>query len=202
MINEVIFDVETQKFFDEIDTDDPADLGVSIVSVYQRTLDGNLKEESGKLVSFWEKEFEELWELFQNADRIVGFNTIHFDIPALQPYAIFPLEKLSHFDMFPIIRESAGRRISLNDLAKDTLEIEKSDNPVNAIRYWRKGDKISLAKLQKYCEDDVIITKDLYDFGLKNKFLKFKDRWNTSRTIDVDFSYPEKGNESLQEGLF
>jgi hypothetical protein len=51
----------------------------------------------------------------------------------------------------------------------------------------------------KYCEADVDITKKIYDFGLKNKFVKFTDYWNSERTVPVDFSYPEdllqKGNQ-------
>ena len=53
---EVIFDLETQKFFDDTGTTDPADLGVSIVSLYRRQLDPDLAEISGKLYSFWEHE--------------------------------------------------------------------------------------------------------------------------------------------------
>ena len=41
---EVIFDTETKKFFDEVPGNDPSKLGVSITSVYSRTLDENFKE--------------------------------------------------------------------------------------------------------------------------------------------------------------
>jgi hypothetical protein len=37
-----------------------------------------------------------------------------------------------------------------------------------------------------------MVTKEVYDFGMKNKLLKFKDKWNTVRTFPVDFSYPIK----------
>ena len=52
-----------------------------------------------------------------------------------------------------------------------------------------------------YCESDVQVTKEVYDFGLKNKQLKFMDKWNTIRTFPVDFSYPKK-IEAPQLGLF
>jgi hypothetical protein len=48
---------------------------------------------------------------------------------------------------------------------------------------------------------DVTVTKEVYDFGLKNKQLKYKDKWNTPRIIEVDFSYPKK-DIAPQMGLF
>lgn len=203
MIKEVIFDIETQKLFDETKTGSPEELGVSIVSVYTRQLDDNHKEVEGVMESFWENELSKLWEAFQNADRIIGFNTLGFDVPVLTPYAPYPLKKLNHFDIMDQFKRVTGRRIGLNTLARDTLGIEKIDVGTNAVLYWRKQDKESLKKLKKYCESDVDITKQLYDYVLDNSELKFKDRWNTLRTIEIDFSYPEKNlNEEEQIGLF
>lgn len=203
MIEEVIFDTETQKFFDEIDSDDPADLKVSVVSVYRRKLDENLNEISGEMKSFWEDEIEKIWPIFQEAQRIVGFNSLHFDVPVLQPYTSLPLSKLPHLDILRIVKDSFGRRIGLNALASETLGAKKIDNGANAVLYWKRHDDESLKKLKKYCEADVFLTRDLYDFGLKNKQLKFKDKWNTLRTIEVDFSHPsEILTSTKQTGLF
>ncbi len=46
MINEVIFDCEIQKLFSGIVSNDPADLDVSIVSVFARTVDDYHQETS------------------------------------------------------------------------------------------------------------------------------------------------------------
>ena len=83
---EVIFDTETKRFFDEVPGNDPAKLGVSITSAYFRTLDENMNEVEGKMESFWEKDFGQMFKLFEKADRIIGFNSISFDVPALSPY--------------------------------------------------------------------------------------------------------------------
>lgn len=202
MINEVIFDVETKKLFSEIEGDNPGDLGVSIVSLYKRILNENLEETEGKMLSYWEKDFPSMWKHFQDADRIIGFNTFHFDIPALKPYADFPFERLKHFDIMDYVKNSIGRRISLDSIAKETLDTEKIDVGINAVMYWKNGDKKSLEKLQKYCESDVDITKQIYDFGLKNGHLIYKDKWNTVRQFEVDFSYSQDELNSKQEGLF
>lgn len=191
-ISEVIFDIETKKLFSDIESFDPAGLGVSIVSLYQREIDENLNEINGKILSFWENEFEKMWPIFQNSQRIIGFNSIKFDVAALKPYSPPNFSKLPHFDIMQKFKEIANHRISLNSLAKSTLGRTKTDVGTNAVLYYANGDPESLAKLKKYCEDDVFITKDVYDFGLKNKKLIFVDKWNTPREIEVDFSYPKE----------
>ena len=190
MYQEVIFDLETQKFFDEIEGSDPADLGVSILSMYVRTLDSDFNEIKGEMHSFFEDDLIKSWDYFKNANRIIGFNSKHFDVPALKPYLPIEITKIPHLDILEHVREENGRRVSLNAIVKETLGDHKADDPANAILYWQKRDEVSLAKLKFYCEEDVRLTKEIYDYGLKNKKLIFKDYWNTVRTIDVDFSYP------------
>ncbi|OGM11545.1 hypothetical protein A2W13_02300 [Candidatus Woesebacteria bacterium RBG_16_36_11] len=199
---EVFFDCETKKLFSEIQGFNPADLGVSITSLYQRKLDDSFNESEGKIMSFWEKDFDKIWPIFQKADRIIGFNSLKFDIPALQPYTITKLNKFPHFDIMAEVKKKIDRRISLDALAKETLDKEKSDIGVNAVLYWQSQSKENLEKLKKYCEMDVIITKELYDFGLKNHFLKYKDRWNTPRMVNVNFSYPKTLSTKKQIELF
>jgi len=196
--------------FSDIEGENPGDLGVSVVSVYSRKVDNDTKEidsrkvlseVEGKMQSFWEKDFDDMWPIFQKADRIIGFNSIGFDVPALIPYADFPFAKLPHFDIMGKFKEVLGHRISLNAIAKETLDAEKSDSGLNAVYYWKKGDKESLEKLRKYCEMDVEITKKVYDYGVKNGHLLFKDKWNTLRKAELDFSYPKEEPEK-QIGLF
>lgn len=192
---EIFFDTETKRFFDSIEEYDPSKLGVSLLSMFIRN-DGE-----SEMRSFWEDELPKVWEIFQKADRIVGFNSINFDVPALSRYAPAYFAKLPHFDMLQHVKESQGKRVSLDSLARATLNSSKSDSGENAIVYWQKGDEESLAKLKKYCEDDVVLTRDLYDFGFKNGYLKYIDFWNEVREVKVDFSYKEQKDDG-QESLF
>lgn len=201
MYSEVFFDVETKKLFSDIQGDDPGDLGVSIVSVYSRHIDDNLKEVDGIMHSFWETDFDKMWPIFQESDRIIGYNSIGFDVPALAPYVNFTFHKLPHFDIMQKVKEVFGKRLPLDAIARETLDRQKTDDGLNAVYYWQKGDKESLEKLQNYCEADVLITRDLYDFALNNGHLLFKDKWNTLRKVEVDFSYP-KEELIKQSGLF
>lgn len=202
MLSEVIFDVETKKLFSEIGPRDPGDLGVSIVSLYRRKLDNNFQETEGEILSFWEEDFPKMWPIFEEANRIIGFNSIGFDVPALKPYAPSHFAKLPHFDILQKVKEALDHRLSLDAIAKETLGRTKIDVGTNAVLYWANHDSASLSKLKKYCEQDVIITKEVYDFALSNKHLLFKDKWNNKRSVDLDFSYPKNETQSNQASLF
>jgi len=201
VLTEIFFDIETKKIFDDIEGYNPADLGISIVSIYKREIDENFGEVSGKMESFFEDDFDKMWGSFSNADRIIGFNSLHFDVPALASLSPFDFKKLKHFDIMDHVKNALGFRLSLNAIASETLGHSKIDNGLNAVYYWQEHSKESLAKLKKYCEMDVVVTKQVYDYGIKNKQLKYKDKWNTPRIIEVDFSYP-KLEEVPQMGLF
>jgi DEAD/DEAH box helicase domain-containing protein len=191
MITEVFFDCETQKLFNEIDGFDPANLGISVVSVYVRSIDDFQREIHGTMYSYWEHELDNMWKHFSGAQRIIGFNSVKFDVPALKKYSPTGFEKLPHFDIMKVVRDTLGFSLSLNHLASQSLGKYKSDVGTNAVEYWKKHDEESLAKLKSYCEADVLLTKNLYDFGVTNKKLKYLDKWNNARDLPVDFSYPQ-----------
>jgi DEAD/DEAH box helicase domain-containing protein len=203
MVTEVVFDIETKKIFDDIEGDNPADLGISIISLYKRTLDENLSEISGEMISFWEEDFPKMWPYFSDTDRIIGFNSLHFDVPAVAPLAPYNFRKLLHFDIMDHIKDALGFRVGLNAIAKETINHQKVDHGLNAVKYWAEHTLESLLKLKTYCEADVMVTKEVYDYGLKNGHLKFMDKWNTVRQFPVDFSYPKVDTSiPVQVGLF
>lgn len=214
---EVIYDIETKKLFGEIVTNDPADLGISVVSVYRREVDDRGEEVTGQMKSYWcdevrdiwgsdERYFDEMWLWFEEADRIIGYNSLGFDNPAMNGiYEKGDFGKLKHFDVLEEIRKVFGHRVKLDSVAKETLGESKSADGLEAVRWWKARDKDSLRNLKKYCEMDVEVTTKVYDYARKKGKLRFKDRWNEMREIEVDFSYPEEVEEPIsqvQMGLF
>lgn len=163
MQNEIVFDIETQNTFADVNNDFKK-LKVSCVSLYHYATD--------KYESFEEHELNKLWPIFEKADLIIGFNSAHFDMPVLNNYYLGDLSKLPHLDLLERVKESLGFRLKLNDLAQATLDnIEKSADGLQAIRWWKEG---KIAEIKKYCEQDVRVTKEVYDFGKKNKQLFYK----------------------------
>lgn len=201
MIQEVIFDIESQRLFSEVENNDPAKLGVSIVSAYIREVNEQQEEIRGEMRSFWEDELSALWPIFSQAKRIIGFNSLKFDVPVLSPYV--DLSRLPHLDMMQSVRSALGHSLSLAHLGEHNLGRGKTDVGTNAVLYWKEHTPESLSKLRYYCEADVLLTRDLYDHGVKNKKFKYLDRTNTPGEIPVDFSYPKEiVDASRQIGLF
>lgn len=192
---EIFFDLETKHWFDETGVTKLEDLGVSIVSVYIRP--------ENKMLSFFENDFDQMWQYFRKADRIIGFNTLKFDVPVLGPYAPPDFAKLNHFDIYDEIKKSNdGFAASLNAIGKACLGKGKNDSGENATVYWHRGDPESLALLKKYCEMDVEITQEVYDYIVEHKSVKYIDRWNTPREVPLDFSYPTNSQSISQPSLF
>lgn len=203
MIDEAIFDIETQKLFSEVAGGNPELLGVSIVSVYLRKVDESQQEIEGEMKSFWEHELVDFWPTLSHVKRVIGFNSLKFDVPVLKPLAPPTFPRLPHFDIMNTVREALGHNLSLAVLAQETLGAGKTDNGLNAVAYWKSQDPEQLKKLKEYCEADVLLTRDLYDYGVRNKHLKFVDKWNNAKTFAVDFSYPKEVlDASRQIGMF
>jgi len=163
MFNEIVFDIETQNTFADVENDFKK-FKISVISIYSYITD--------KYESFAEDELGKLWPILERADRLIGYNSEHFDLPILNNYYLGDLSKLAHLDIMKQIKESLGIRLKLSDVAEATLDnITKSADGLQAIRWWKEG---KIDEIKKYCEQDVRVTKELYDFGLKNRQLFYK----------------------------
>jgi DEAD/DEAH box helicase domain-containing protein len=191
----IVFDVETKKAFDEVGGYFPEKLGVSISGVYFRDEAAGIEWYRG----FREEEFPEMFKLFETADRIVGFNTISFDMPALSPYYVGDLMALPNFDIMVELEKKLGHRVALDAVAKETLGEQKNGHGLDAIRYFHDGDWESLTK---YCLQDVKVTKELYEYGLAHQKLMFKNKWNNLIEVPVDFRFTETAKAQVQTTLF
>lgn len=195
----VVFDVETKRAFDEVGGYHPEKLGVSVSGVWYSTTPSTSPGASGVLRAFREEEFGEMFKIFEAADRIVGFNSIDFDIAALSPYYVGNLFKLPNFDILQEVEKKVGYRVKLDALAKETLGIQKGGNGLDAISYFHEGN---WEKLTKYCLQDVEITRDLYWHGVREGELKFKNKWNELVVVPVEFGERQERDKSVQVTLF
>jgi hypothetical protein len=91
-------------------------------------------------------------------------------------------EHSGSLDILKEMQKSAGRRMKLDQIAEGTLGINKSGHGLDAIKWWRSGE---IEKVKKYCLDDVRITKDVYEYALKNGKLIFKEGPNLN-TVKLD----------------
>ncbi|HMP67194.1 MAG TPA: ribonuclease H-like domain-containing protein [Candidatus Paceibacterota bacterium] len=182
-MNYIVFDIETT----DIILDDPMNLDIAVVSVYE--------SKTKKIQSFLEKDFSKMWPIFQNSEAIVGYNSDHFDIPLLNKHYDGDLSEKKSIDILKSIKESFGRRIKLDSVAAGTLGRNKITSGIQAVEWWKQG---RVDDVIKYCEEDVLITKDIFEYALKNKKLKFKDLYS-DKIIEIPIetkSWLEKQEES------
>lgn len=185
-MHQLIFDVETQKTFDEVGGYHPEKLGVSFVGAIER----KGLPESDQAIEFrhcyFEADLPKLWPLLESVDVIIGFNSNGFDLLTLKPYYRRDVQDLPSLDLLEAVKSSVGHRLSLDAIAAQTLGTQKSGHGLDAIKYYR--DK-QWKKLADYCMKDVEITRDIYDFGRTKGYIKYLDRRNNLSQASVDFDF-------------
>jgi DEAD/DEAH box helicase domain-containing protein len=88
---------------------------------------------------------------------------------------------MKSLDLLKEVRKSLGHRVGLGSIAEATLGVGKSGNGLEAVEWWKKGE---IEKIIKYCIDDVKVTKQVHDYALANKKLKYKDSRNGDQVIE------------------
>jgi DEAD/DEAH box helicase domain-containing protein len=173
----IVLDVETQKGFGDIDRKKLHLLKVSVVCIYDSL--------TGQYTAFEEKEMMKLEEILKQADLIVGFNVRDFDMEVMAPYLLTPVKNLPVLDLLVEFEKARGHRISLQSVAQATLNTSKSGSGFDAIKLYQDG---RMAELKQYCIDDVRITKDVYEYGIKHGKIRFISN-RDYQTHDVPVSW-------------
>lgn len=175
----VYFDLETQRTANDVGGwDKKHEMGMSLGVTYSSR--DNCYE------IFSEDRAEQLIKRLQRADLVVGFNHVRFDYDVLMAYTILDLrENLVSLDLLQEVERIAGHRLKLEDIAQATLGVGKTADGLDAIRWWREGKVLDIAK---YCCFDVKVTRLVHEYGATNKKIYFNDRFGRKNTLDVDWS--------------
>jgi len=172
----IIFDLETQNIFSDVGSNDPADLDISVGTFYDSV--------DNKYYTVTVDELASIWPILEQADALVGYNSNHFDIPLLNKYYPGDLTHIKSIDLLESIKNSLGRRLRLDSVAEATVGAKKSAHGLIAVRWWREG---KIDEIKKYCEQDVKVTKKIFEYALKHGHVKFKDG-SRKREIPLDTS--------------
>ena len=175
----VYFDLETQRTANDVGGWDlKHKMGMSLGVTYSALDD--------RYEIFGESQADALVKRLQRADLVVGFNHVWFDYDVLMAYTILDLrENLVSFDLLQEVERIAGHRLKLEDIAQATLGVGKTADGLDAIRWWREGKILDIAK---YCCFDVKVTRLVHEYGAANKKIYFNDRFGRKNTLDVDWS--------------
>jgi DEAD/DEAH box helicase domain-containing protein len=169
----VVMDLETQKSAEEVGGWRNCHLmRVSVAVLYDSW--------EKTFLAFRENRMDDLLAHLEKADLIVGFNIKRFDYEVLRAYTTKDLKGLATFDILEDIFRRLGFRLGLDHLAAETLRKNKSADGLQALEWFKKGE---MEKLTEYCRQDVEITKELFEYGLKNGHLIYRTKQDDQRVM-------------------
>jgi hypothetical protein len=163
-MKQLVIDLETKRSFDEVGgSHNKAKMGVSVVGIYHYDED--------KYVAYREDNFAELSSALKEAELVIGFNLHGFDYPVLASELGDWVYNLPTLDLMMEAQKAIGQRVSLDSIAKATLGMGKSGSGLDALEYYRAGN---WEKLERYCLEDVKLTRDIYEYAKKNGNVLFQ----------------------------
>ena len=170
MANMIAFlDVETQNGPDDVTG------GWSNAAAFKCSCAVTCTESIGEPTyqTWWENQVPNLINQLRQNDRIVGFNIKRFDYAVLSAYGDVNDLLAKTTDIMDMIYDRLRFRISLQSLAETNFGLSKLGAGEDAVRWWRTGD---LDRLEKYCQEDVRITRLLYQKILADGYLLYEDK--------------------------
>ena len=171
----VFLDIETQNTFQEVGGRYPERLKISVAVTFD-TADNAFHR-------YLEADAAQLAQDLGQADLVVGYNLYGFDYPVLQQYSQdIELAELPTVDMMLEIQKRLGFRLKLDSVATATLQVGKSADGQQAVRWWREG---RVEEIMEYCQQDVEVTRQVYEFGKQHRYVQYYDRQFRIRKVPV-----------------
>lgn len=170
----LVIDVETQKLVQEVGGWDHIDkLGISVACAYDSKTD--------EFLAFRENELKKMIELCEER-LVIGYNIRGFDLPVLVPYGL-EIKNLDIFDiMYDLEALTRQRFLKLEAVARGTLGTGKSADGLQAVEWWKTGQ---IQKIIDYCTQDVKVTRDVFQFGRQNGFVKIQRSESGDKVVQV-----------------
>jgi len=186
-----VFDIETQKSFEEVGGRENLHLlGVSVLAAYSY--------EHNKTFVFEEKNLAQFQKMLDAAGRVIGFNSNSFDIPILKRGNL-NFNSIATLDLMDDVVKGAGFRVSLDNIARTTLNASKSADGLQAIKWYKEGN---IEDIKKYCVKDVLITKALYEYGRNNGHILFLNRNKEKIAVPVSWGGTQNNLRQILEDAF
>lgn len=159
----LILDVETQKLVQDVGGWDHIDkLGISVACAYDSKTD--------QWLSYLENDMKKLIELCEER-LVIGYNIRGFDLPVMVPYGL-NIARLDVFDiMYDLQTLTRQQFLKLEAVARGTLNAGKSADGLMAVEWYKTGQ---IQKIIDYCMQDVKVTRDVFNFGRTNGFIKIQ----------------------------
>lgn len=159
----VVVDLETKNTFADVGgREHLLQLEISLVGTYDY--------QNNVYRAYREHEFDALGPLLRGARFVIGFNSEGFDLPILAARLGDWVYGLRSLDLMLQACPPPNRRLPLSAFAAGSLNAAKSADGLQAVQFYREG---RWEELERYCLDDVRLTRELFEYGLKNGAFKY-----------------------------
>ncbi len=170
----LIIDIETQQLAQEVGGwENLHRLKISVACAYD--------SQTEQFLTYRESELGQLIQLCEKR-LVIGYNIRGFDLPVLAAYGL----KLKPLDIFDIMYDleslTRQRFLKLEAVARGTLGTGKSADGLLAVAWWKEGN---VQKIIDYCLQDVQVTRDVFEFGRKNGFVKIQRSEDASKISQI-----------------
>lgn len=196
-MNFVYFDLETERAAHEVGgwgNIEQLGIAVAVTCASHNDIDGQ-----ARFKTFLGDQTDALLEELRHADCVVGFNTRGFDFRVLQPFVGFDVKSLPNIDLMLDLKAVAGFRPSLDNCCAQTLGAQKSGGGLQSLQWWREGRRDEVIA---YCRQDVLLTRQLHEFGAREGYVKCLDKTGKERVLRVSWSLDDSAPAPQQGSLF
>lgn len=190
-MDKIVFDLETQKDFKEVG-------GRHNLHLLKISVLGFFSFKENNYYTLEENQISQFEERLKKKPELIGFNIKNFDIQVLKPYlSNVDLDEIKCIDIMDDVVKYLGYRLSLDAIAFGTLNKNKSSQGLQALQWYKSGQ---IDKVKDYCLTDVKITKEIYEFGLLNGYIKAFAK-NNLDIIKIPVSFSQAKQSSANHPL-
>jgi hypothetical protein len=174
----VYFDLETQRTANDVGGwNRKYQMGMSVGVIYSTA--------ECVYEIFSERRAGDLVQRLRKADLVVGYNILNFDYEVLMAYTILDLPHyLPTLDLLQHLERATGHRLKLEELAQGTLGVSKIAEGLDAIRWWREGRVMEIAR---YCCFDVKVTRLVHEHAMRHGELFYSDRFGRKQRVEISW---------------
>jgi len=163
---EIYLDIETLRLSNEVQG------GWSNIRAFGLAVAVTWDKENG-FRRWYEDDAADLINELEKFTHVITFNGNRFDLEVLRAYAPVDGLRKRSFDIHELLHTQLGHRVKLDQLARETLGTAKSGDGLQAVEWWRAGQKDRVAE---YCEQDVAILRDIVAHGRAKGYVIISSR--------------------------
>ena len=170
------YDIETQKSADEVGGWGNIRLMKVSVAISWSGQDGFRRWE--------EADVPEMIRYLGTFERVISFNGDRFDAVVLSAYGDVSGLTARSLDLLTDLKAKLGHRLTLDSLAKATLNVGKTADGLQALCWWKEG---RIEDIARYCQADVQVLVDLVAFARANGYVLYDDKFTGQRRVPVSW---------------